>query len=78
MKEDRTIRLNVAVIGDTQPGQASPKERPGGGQTGRVPIISFVESAGQTETTNAHPRFIIGNTRLGKWQTTYPGDSPNL
>jgi hypothetical protein len=66
MKANRMSRLNVAVVGDKQSGQASPREKPRGGQTGRVPIISFVESAGQTETINAHPRFIIGNTRLGR------------
>jgi putative DNA primase/helicase len=67
MKEDRTSRLSVAVIGDKQSGQAQPKEKPGAGQTGTVPVISLVESAGQTETTNAHPRSIIANTRLGTW-----------
>ena len=67
MKANRMSRLNVALVGDKQSGQASPKEN-GDGQTGCVPIISFVENAGQTETTNANPRFIIGNTRLGKWR----------
>ena len=68
MKEDPTSRSNVAVIGDKQAEQASPKEKPGSGQTGRAPVISRVESAEQTETTNAQPRIIIGNTRLGTWR----------
>src|SRR4029077_5314107 len=68
MKEDSTGCLSVPAISDKQREQTPLKEQPGADQTGSVPVISLVESAGQTDTTNTHPHIIIANTRFGTWR----------
>ena len=44
---------------------APQKEKPDAGETRSLPVVSMVESAAQTNTSDVQARSVIGHIRLG-------------
>ena len=47
---------------------APQKEKPDAGETRSLPVVSMVESAAQTNTSDVQARSVIGHIRLGTWR----------